>query len=110
MKFSKIKILLLSFLLINTFVFAVFSNPVSANNQTPSPTLKENILNRTKEVGVTQGKYTDSNKDSLINSIALITRAVLSFLGTIFLILIIVSGYQWMMAGGNEEVISQDSS
>lgn len=30
---------------------------------------------------------------------------VLSVLGIIFLVLIVVSGYQWMMAGGNEETI-----
>jgi hypothetical protein len=36
-----------------------------------------------------------------------IIRTVLSFLGIIFLILIITGGYQWMTAGGNEETIGK---
>lgn len=36
-----------------------------------------------------------------------IIKYVLSFLGVIFLILIIIGGYQWMTAGGNEEIIKK---
>jgi len=39
--------------------------------------------------------------------IANIIRTVLSFLGIIFLILVITGGYQWMTAGGNEETIGK---
>jgi len=34
-------------------------------------------------------------------------RLALSLLGIIFLILIIVGGYQWMTAGGNEEMVTK---
>ncbi|HNV96880.1 MAG TPA: hypothetical protein PKL13_01005 [bacterium] len=34
-------------------------------------------------------------------------QVILSFVGILFLILIIISGLQWMMAGGNEETISK---
>ncbi len=34
-------------------------------------------------------------------------KVALSFLGIIFLILVILSGFQWMSAGGNEEAIKK---
>lgn len=37
--------------------------------------------------------------------VARVIQIVLGFLGIIFLILIIISGFNWMMAGGNEEQI-----
>ena len=40
------------------------------------------------------------------NIIANIIEAVLGFLGLLFVVLIIWSGYQWMTAGGNSEAIT----
>lgn len=48
-----------------------------------------------------------NSKTEVTNIITRIVGYALSFLGVIFLILIIISGYQWMTAGGNEEVISK---
>jgi len=39
--------------------------------------------------------------------IATVITTVLSFLGIIFVILIIFSGYQWMTAGGNEDQVKK---
>ncbi len=39
--------------------------------------------------------------------IADLVQFALGLIGTIFLILIIVSGYQWMMAGGNKDTITK---
>jgi flagellar basal body-associated protein FliL len=39
--------------------------------------------------------------------IGMIINAVLSLIGVIFLIIIIVSGFKWMTAGGNEETITK---
>lgn len=39
--------------------------------------------------------------------VASIIKTVLTFLGIIFIILMILSGYQWMMAGGNEETVKK---
>jgi Type IV secretion system pilin len=38
---------------------------------------------------------------------ASIVKVMLGFVGTLFLILIIVSGFQWMMAGGNSEILTK---
>jgi len=37
----------------------------------------------------------------------LIVQYILGFLGVIFLVLVIIGGYQWMTAGGNEESITK---
>ncbi len=42
--------------------------------------------------------------------VALIIRIVLGFLATIFIILMIYSGFRWMTAGGNEEAIKKSKS
>lgn len=47
---------------------------------------------------------TDTN---LRGKIANIINIVLSFLGVIAVIMIITAGYQWMMAGGNEEKVKE---
>ena len=39
--------------------------------------------------------------------ISRIIRIVLSFLGIIFLVLIIFSGFRWMTSGGNEEAVKK---
>jgi len=43
---------------------------------------------------------------TLAESIARLIRVVLGFLGIIFLVLIVYSGFMWMTAAGNEEKIS----
>ncbi|MEI7620715.1 MAG: hypothetical protein WCJ57_04075, partial [Candidatus Falkowbacteria bacterium] len=56
---------------------------------------------------------TDTLRDSagfdqnmaLDDIIALIIRVALSILGIIFLVLLVLAGYQWMTAGGNEKEV-----
>lgn len=45
----------------------------------------------------------DTNQTSIIPLIQVILKVFFSLLGTIFLLLIIYSGYKYMTAGGNEE-------
>lgn len=52
--------------------------------------------------------FSDSGgEDTLVNVVSSVITTVLSLLGIVFLILIIVSGYQWMTAGGNEENVAK---
>ncbi len=44
---------------------------------------------------------------SIEELIGKVIKAVLAFLGVLFLVLIIISGLQWMTAGGNEELIDK---
>jgi flagellar biosynthesis protein FlhB len=45
--------------------------------------------------------------NSIADIVATIIRVVLSLLGIIFLVLLILGGYQWMTAGGNEDQVSK---
>lgn len=42
--------------------------------------------------------------------IASIIKTALSFLGVIFIVLMVLSGYQWLTAGGNEDAIKKAKS
>ena len=48
-----------------------------------------------------------NSSESINSAVSLIITTILSFLGVIFLVLIIVAGYQWMTAGGNEEEVKK---
>ena len=66
------------------------------------------MINSLKEVAETNAGYAPiTEKDSFINTLAKIVKTILSLLGILFLILIIISGFQWMTAGGNEETIAK---
>lgn len=42
-------------------------------------------------------------------TIGFIIQLILSFLATIFLILVIIAGFKWMTAGGNQETVTKAS-
>lgn len=48
-----------------------------------------------------------SSPDQLPGTVGMIIGAVLSFLGVIFLILMIYGGYQWMTAAGDEQKVTK---
>lgn len=63
----------------------------------------------TTDMEIQTGFFTDSSGlDTSIDTNTLVGTIIalaLSLLGIIFVVLIIVSGYQWMTAGGNEEAV-----
>jgi uncharacterized membrane protein len=94
---------LLSLLVLPYFVFAqenTNSNTTNANNNNP--------LNRLENVASgEQGAYAKANEFTFSMIIGQVVRMLLSFLGIIFVVLIIVAGFQWMTANGNQESISK---
>lgn len=48
-----------------------------------------------------------TDEDTLTEFIGLIVSVILGLLGVIFTLLIVVAGYTYMMAGGNEEKVSK---
>jgi len=44
---------------------------------------------------------------SIADVVALIIRVVLGLLGIVFLVLLVLGGYQWMTAGGNEDQVTK---
>lgn len=90
-------ICLISILLLPYFVFAV-DNDSSLNTNKP--------LDRLKNVGTVQGPYVANDSSTfLVERLGMVIAGVLAFVGVVFIIVIIVSGFKWMMAGGNEEQI-----
>lgn len=64
---------------------------------------KTQIQNLTDNMQVTAGY----NPMTIGEVVATLISAVLGFLGVIFIILIIVAGFKWMTAGGNDENVKK---
>ena len=69
----------------------------TASNLTGAKTIMETA-------GKNIGYKTDSNETTFIGNMI---KTALSLIGIFFLILVISGGYQWMSAGGNEEIIGK---
>ena len=92
--------ILSTFLLI---LFLVIVAPVSA------ALLQEGVTNPDAgliEFGNDIG-YNTTDETPIAVKIGDAIKIVLGFIGTIFLILMIISGFQWMTAGGNAETITK---
>ncbi len=68
--------------------------------------LKENL----NTFGGTTGLTNKAGESDLKGTIANIINIVLGFLGIIAVVMILTGGYQWMMAGGNDETIKEAKS
>lgn len=65
-------------------------------------------LNRLKDVATTYGPYTtEANDTTLASTLGVIIGVVLSILGVVFMFIVIMAGYQWMTAQGNEAQVTK---
>ncbi len=88
------------------FIIAILGfSPLLSWAQTPSPTVSP-MLDRLKTVG-TGGGYTEATDTTLMEIIGIIINTFLALLGVIFVVLIILAGYNWMTAQGEEEKITK---
>ena len=65
---------------------------------------RDRIVGRADRLGVAAGFATDQNPGSVV---ALIITGFLSLLGIIFIVLIIMAGYNWMTSAGEEQKITK---
>ncbi|MBU1130886.1 pilin [Patescibacteria group bacterium] len=79
---------------------------LAETGETPANPLTMNLLPDLQQAA-TGAQYGSATENTIPQIVGLIVRAVLSFVGAIFFILIIFSGIQWMTAGGNEEKITK---
>jgi len=104
------KLLLISILAL-AILLPVFSATAQDNPCPPgTPDLKKCLTDSLNQTGgeAGYGKTAGAVEASTISQkIGTIISYVLAFLGVIFLILVVYSGLQWMMAGGNEEKVKQ---
>ncbi len=93
MRISKKQILNFTFLIFFILFALVAYLPVRADSS---------LLNSQTGISEIGNVYGNSHVDIRI-TIAKIINVVLSFLGIIFIVLVIFAGFQYMMAAGNEE-------
>jgi len=74
------------------------------NNVHAADGINKAMGNALGDKGVARVSYKDVSVDSIIGKII---SVVLSFLGTIFIILTIYAGFTWMMAQGNDEKVKK---
>ena len=99
---NKTKIIIF-LLFINFLIFTFHTQNIQAATQE-----KEYApLQALEVVAVGLGKYANVEETSLLTNIATVVAGLLSLLGILFLVLILIGGYQWMTAGGNEETITK---
>ncbi len=91
------KILIILFISIGIFVFSGVG-AASAYNFNNNSGLKSTAGG---------AGYGTSGSETVDSKISLIIKSVLSFLGVIFLILMIYGGFLWMTAAGNEQQIEK---
>jgi len=102
MEYKKIKLIMSTIILIFS-IFIVIGNQTikaqEAGSTVPaSMTMLQNFAEN--DIGLSEQKNPLDIALSIIN-------IVLSFLGLIFLVMIIYSGFQWMTSGGNEEIVTK---
>ena len=69
--------------------------------------LKDSIEKNTATLEKTATGNEELAKKTPIDIITNIIKIALGFLGIIFVIFIIISGFQWMTAGGNSDIINK---
>ena len=91
------------FFLFSNFVLAQGTGETTTEN---SPTANGFGFDRVENVA-NQAGYNPSNAPTLDQRISSFIAIFLSLLGVIFMILMILAGYNWMTAGGDEEKITK---
>ncbi len=75
--------------------------------QTNTATSNETMLGRLKTVATTGGYEATTDNYTLMALVGAIIQAALGLLGGIFIIIMVIAGYNWMMASGNEQRIEK---
>jgi len=71
----------------------------------PTGSTGGNALDKLKHVGSDNGPYAAADNTSMSAIVGNIINTALSLLGVLFIILIVVYGYKWMSAGGDEKTV-----
>ena len=72
-----------------------------------TPTAERSMLQGLTLVAENGGYATTGENNDLMSVVGLIIQAVLSLLGAIFIIIMIIAGYGWMTASGNEQKVEK---
>lgn len=93
---------LTAIMIIPYFVFAetaaAIDEKASSNPMTMLKTIGEKSFNK------------ETNENTFVEIAGLVVNIALSILGVIFIVLMIIAGYTWMMASGNEQKVTESKS
>ena len=81
---------------------------VFAQSGTINENSKSNPMNMLDKVA--GPSFSETNGDSLPQILGIVINAALSLLGIIFIVLMILAGYNWMTASGNEQKVDEAKS
>jgi len=83
---------------------AILLSPALVLATTPDPKVANSPLDKLNSIASgNSGPYQPATSESLSATVGQIISVALGLLGMVFIILIVIGGYKWMMAGGNEE-------
>lgn len=87
-------------LIVPGLVFATSTEPTIKPSASP--------LERLNKAAESYGPYTKAaDETTLATTLGIIISIALSILGVIFIFIVIMSGYQWMTAQGNEQSVTK---
>lgn len=96
-------------LIINIFIWTVFFivPMVYCNGQIITGDTDAQIFDQTEAFMNTSGFEHVDQEGGVAIIISMVIRGFLSVLGIIFVVLMVLAGYNWMTAGGNEEKVEK---
>jgi hypothetical protein len=103
---NKILLILSTIAIFCLFSFSIFNLALAADTSTYNLSNTGNSIN---DIAKPAG-YQTTGGATAYSVIGNLIKITLSFLGVLFLILTIVSGFQWMMAEGNEDSVKKAKS
>ena len=95
---------ILSFVL-SLFVISLFALPVMVSavyGEAPGTPINP-VGGANDTLGINYGKATGLGEKDVRNTIASIINVALGLLGIVAVVIILIGGFEWMTAGGNEE-------
>lgn len=98
---------LTAIMIIPYFVFA--QNTAAATAVAIDKTASSNPMTMLKTIGE-KSFNKQTNENTFVEIAGLVVNIALSILGVIFIVLMIIAGYTWMMASGNEQKVTESKS
>ena len=89
------------------FFFLITAPLKAQTSDVPTGTSDNQMMNKLENIAHEGGYVTDDQTASAPRIVGLMIRAFTSILGVIFVILIVIAGFNWMTSSGNEEKITK---
>jgi hypothetical protein len=106
MRFKKFLSLTLLIGFLSIFSLVSIAQAQSSGSSSSGRILKDKSLIDAQSSALAEGAGFDASLE-LADVVALIIEVALSLLALVFLIFIIIGGYQWLTAGGNKEQVDK---